>query len=38
MAKIKNAWEKYDDAAMQACFSFNEEYKKFISSCKSERE
>lgn len=38
MEKIKNAWEKYDDSAMEACFSFNEDYKKFISSCKSERE
>lgn len=38
MAKIKNAWEKYDDSAMKACFSFNEGYKEFISKCKSERE
>lgn len=38
MAKIKNAWEKYDDHAMKACFSFNEGYKEFISKCKSERE
>lgn len=38
MAKIKNAWEKYDDSAMKACFSFNEGYKEFISVCKSERE
>lgn len=38
MTKIKNAWEKYDDAAMKACFAFNEEYKAFISTCKSERE
>lgn len=38
MAKIKNAWEKYDDHVMKACFSFNEGYKEFISKCKSERE
>ncbi len=38
MAKIKNAWEKYDEQAMNACFALNDEYKRFISECKSERE
>lgn len=38
MKKIVNAWEKYDEKAMNACMSFNEGYKKYISDCKTERE
>lgn len=34
----KNAWEKYDDIKRQAIFDFNEDYKKFISDNKTERE
>ena len=32
----KIAWEKYDD--LKNVFDFNEDYKKFISDCKTERE
>lgn len=34
----KNAWEKYDAAGIQAILDFNEDYKKFISDNKTERE
>ena len=34
----KNAWEKYSDEELKQVFSFAEEYKKFISDCKTERE
>ena len=34
----KNAWEKYDDTTLNDLMKFNEEYKEFISSCKTERE
>ena len=34
----KSAWEKYDDKAVQDVFDFSENYKKFISDCKTERE
>lgn len=34
----KNAWEKYDDAKRQVVLDFNEDYKKFISENKTERE
>lgn len=34
----ENAWEKYDEEEMQKVFGFAEEYKTFISECKTERE
>ena len=34
----KNAWEKYDDKQRAQVFSFAEEYKTFLSECKTERE
>ena len=35
----KNAWEKYPEGTKrQDVFTFAEEYRKFISSCKTERE
>jgi aspartyl aminopeptidase len=35
----KNAWEKYPEGAKrEAVFAFAEDYRKFISSCKTERE
>lgn len=34
----ENAWKKYDEEQMKAVFAFNEEYKKFISEGKTERE
>lgn len=36
--KRKNAWEKYDDKGKADVFEFCEGYRKFISSCKTERE
>lgn len=33
-----NAWEKYDDAEREKVFSFAEDYRRFISDCKTERE
>lgn len=33
-----NAWEKYDEAQMKKVFGFADEYKEFISECKTERE
>lgn len=35
---MKTVWEKYDEAQMKECFEFNEDYRKFISDCKTERE
>lgn len=34
----KNAWEKYDEATFDEVFDFAENYRKFISECKTERE
>jgi aspartyl aminopeptidase len=34
----KNAWNKYDDKKIKNIFKFCEEYKDFISRCKTERE
>ena len=34
----KNAWEKYDESGKKDVFEFSEKYRKFISSCKTERE
>lgn len=34
----KNAWEKYSDGQKEQVFSFAEEYKRFLSDCKTERE
>ncbi|MCI9527580.1 MAG: aminopeptidase [Lachnospiraceae bacterium] len=34
----KNAWKKYPKGKREAVFAFAEEYKKFISDCKTERE
>ena len=34
----KNAWNKYDDAQIEKVMQYNEEYKKFLSTCKTERE
>ena len=34
----KNAWKKYPKGKSEAVFAFAEEYKKFISDCKTERE
>ena len=31
MAKIKNAWEKYDESGKKDVFGFSEKYRKFIS-------
>lgn len=36
--KIKNAWEKYDDSEMKKVFSLCEDYRKFMTKCKTERE
>ncbi|MBU5487851.1 aminopeptidase [Clostridium sp. MSJ-8] len=36
--KVKNAWEKYDEASIKDVFDFSEGYRKFISDCKTERE
>ena len=33
----KNAWEKYDESGKKDVFGFSEKYRKFISSCKTER-
>ena len=33
-----NAWEKYDETQKQKVFDFAEKYRKFLSSCKTERE
>lgn len=34
----KNAWEKYSDKEKEQVFSFAEEYRTFLSACKTERE
>ncbi|MEG0290862.1 MAG: aminopeptidase [Erysipelotrichaceae bacterium] len=34
----KNAWESYDEKKMKEVFAFSDQYKEFISTCKSERE
>lgn len=34
----KSAWHKYDEAMLKTVYNFNEDYKKFISDCKTERE
>lgn len=34
----KNAWKKYPKGKREDVFAFGEEYKKFISDCKTERE
>lgn len=36
--KTKNAWEKYSDTQKKKIFTFAEDYRKFISECKTERE
>ena len=36
--KTINAWEKYSDAQKKKIFAFAEDYRKFISDCKTERE
>ncbi len=33
----KNAWEKYDEQALEAVMSFNEDYKDYLSKAKTER-
>ena len=35
---LKNVWEKYQDDDIKKVMDFNEGYKDFISSCKTERE
>ena len=34
----KNAWKKYSDKDKNNVFTFADEYKTFISECKTERE
>lgn len=34
----ENAWNKYDDAMKKEVFALSDDYKEFISKCKSERE
>ena len=34
----KNAWKKYPEGEREAVFAFGEQYRKFISDCKTERE
>lgn len=34
----KNAWKKYPEGKRKEVFAFGEEYRKFISDCKTERE
>ena len=34
----KNAWEKYPEDARESVFNFGENYRQFISNCKTERE
>ena len=36
--KTKNAWDKYSESQKKKIFAFAEEYRKFISECKTERE
>ena len=34
----KNAWSKYNDQEMKKLMTFCEDYKDFLSTCKTERE
>ena len=34
----KNAWESYSEEELKEVFAFAEDYKAFISACKTERE
>jgi len=34
----ENAWKSYDEATMKDVFALSDDYKKFISDCKTERE
>lgn len=34
----KSAWHKYNETELQDVYAFNEDYKQFISDCKTERE
>ena len=34
----QNVWNKYDRNKMKEVFDFSENYRKFISECKTERE
>ena len=34
----KNVWLKYDEAEKKAVYDFGEEYRIFLSECKTERE
>ena len=34
----KNAWESYSSAELKKVFAFAEEYRSFLSDCKTERE
>ena len=34
----KNAWQKYDEKELEKVMKFSEDYKDFLSSCKTERE
>lgn len=36
--KEKTAWEKYDEKELENVYALNEEYKEYISKCKTERE
>ena len=36
--KTRNAWEKYNEKQKKDVFAFSDEYKKFMSRCKTERE
>ena len=36
--KVENAWEKYTEKQKKEVFAFSDEYKKFMSRCKTERE
>lgn len=36
--KIRNAWDKYDEAKLAEVMQYNEGYKAFLSECKTERE
>lgn len=36
--KLENAWEKYTEKQKKEVFAFSDEYKKFMSRCKTERE
>lgn len=36
--KVENVWEKYTEKQKKEVFAFSDEYKKFMSRCKTERE